>query len=93
MSAIEALLLKLERTALAYALLGERDLPALLREAAAALTPPEGWVLVPVEPTEAMKDAVESMKMPHALLRTGVRIADFHERYAAMLAARPDVKP
>lgn len=54
---------------------------------------PEGYVLVPVEPTSAMQDAVESMKLPHALLRTGVRLADFRERYAAMLAACPEVKP
>ncbi len=57
----------------------------------AALTPPEGYVLVPVEPTSAMQDVVESMKLPHALLRTGVPLADFRERYAAMLAARPEV--
>lgn len=56
-----------------------------------ALTPPKGYVLVPVRPTEAMVDAVESIKMPHAYLRTGVRIADFNERYSAMLAARPEV--
>lgn len=41
MDAIESLRLKLEGTASAYALLGERDLPALLREAAAALKPAE----------------------------------------------------
>lgn len=55
----------------------------------AALTPPEGYVLVPRIPTPEMQDAVESMKLPHALLRTGVRLADFRERYAAMLVARP----
>lgn len=58
----------------------------------AALTPPKGYVLVQVRPTEAMVDAVESIKMPHAYLRTGVRIADFNERYSAMLAARPEIK-
>lgn len=57
----------------------------------AALTPPEGYVLVPVKPTEAMVDAVESIKMPHALLRTSVRLADFDQRYSSMLAARPEV--
>ncbi|MEN5338933.1 hypothetical protein ABE583_02925 [Stenotrophomonas sp. TWI143] len=69
--------------------------PAMFREELraliAALTPPEGYVLVPVRPTDAMKDAVESIKMPHAYLRTGIRIADFHERYSAMLCARPEV--
>ncbi|WP_312708661.1 hypothetical protein [Stenotrophomonas sp.] len=56
----------------------------------AAFTPPEGYVLVPVEPTQEMRDAMESMKAPHALLRTGVFLPEFRERYAAMLAARPD---
>ncbi|WP_414498473.1 hypothetical protein [Stenotrophomonas maltophilia] len=63
----------------------------LARAAIAALAPPRGYVLVPVRPTDAMKDAVESIKMPHAYLRTGIRIADFHERYSAMIAARPEV--
>lgn len=41
---------RLEQHAAAYSLLGEKDLPALLREAAAALrAAPEGYVLVPVE--------------------------------------------
>ncbi|WP_251473661.1 hypothetical protein [Stenotrophomonas lactitubi] len=61
-----------------------------LRCIIAALTLPKGYVLVPVRPTDAMKDAVESIKMPHAYLRTGIRIADFHERYSAMLTARPE---
>ena len=38
-----------------------------------------------------MKDAVESFVIPHCYLRTGVQIADFNERYRAMLAARPEV--
>lgn len=59
----------------------------------AALTPPEGYVLVPVEATGPMKDAVESFVIPHCFLRTGVQIADFNERYRAMLAARPEVQP
>ncbi|WP_313424164.1 hypothetical protein [Stenotrophomonas rhizophila] len=61
-----------------------------LRRLAAGRTP-QGHVAVPVRPTDPMKDAVESIKMPHAYLRTGVRIADFEERYSAMLAARPEV--
>jgi hypothetical protein len=64
-----------------------------IRAIITALTPPNGYVLVPVEPTSAMQDAVESMKLPHALLRTGVRLADFRERYAAMLAACSEVHP
>jgi len=60
-------------------------------EIEAASTPPEGYVLVPVEATGPMKDAVESFVIPHCYLRTGVQIADFNERYRAMLAARPEV--
>lgn len=45
----------------------------------AALTPPEGYVLVPVEPTEAMIEASYGHYGPGA--------------YEAMLAARPEVKP
>lgn len=43
----------------------------------AALTPPEGYVLVPVEPTEAMIEAAYGHYGPGA--------------YVAMLAARPEV--
>ena len=57
----------------------------------ASLAQPEGYVLVPVEATGPMKDAVESFVIPHCYLRTGVQIADFNERYRAMLAARPEV--
>ena len=41
-----ALIQNLESNALAYELLGETTLPRLLRSAAAALTPPEGHVVV-----------------------------------------------
>ena len=51
----------------------------------AALTPPEGYVLVPVEPTEAMQIAVE--KANPWLIRY-----EAPEIWAAMLAARPEVK-
>lgn len=57
---------------------------ALLRQAIAALTPPEGYVLVPVEPTEAMQIAVE--KANPWLIRY-----EAPEIWAAMLAARPEV--
>jgi hypothetical protein len=50
----------------------------------AALTPPEGYVLVPVEPTEAMQIAVE--KANPWLIRY-----EAPEIWAAMLAARPEV--
>jgi hypothetical protein len=49
----------------------------------AALTPPEGYVLVPVEPTEAMLQEIHLVKS-----FTGEAM---HRRYAAMIAARPEV--
>jgi hypothetical protein len=48
-----------------------------------ALTPPEGFVLVPVEPTEAMLQEIHLVKS-----FTGEAM---HRRYAAMIAARPEV--
>lgn len=51
---------------------------SLLREAIAALTPPEGFVLVPVEPTEAMVDAGREC---------GSKFV-----YERMIAARPEAK-
>lgn len=51
----------------------------------AALTPPEGFVLVPVESTEEMQIAVE--KANPWLIRYEVP-----EIWAAMLAARPEMK-
>jgi hypothetical protein len=54
---------------------------AIIREARAALTPPEGYVLAPVRPTDQMM-AVEVGGIPSRL-----------EIWAAMLAARPEVKP
>ena len=47
---------------------------------AAALTPPEGYVLVPVQPTPEMMRA-GNWRMNHV------------DQYKAMLAARPEVKP
>lgn len=49
----------------------------------AALLPPLGYVLVPVEPTEAMLKA-------HAACGRDAFAVD---EYAAMLAARPEVQP
>ncbi|OWQ54801.1 hypothetical protein CEE60_07345 [Stenotrophomonas maltophilia] len=57
--------------------------PTALRAIIAALTPPEGYVLVPVEPTEAMLQEIHLVKS-----FTGEAM---HRRYAAMIAARPEV--
>jgi hypothetical protein len=54
-----------------------------IRAIIAALTPPEGYVLVPVEPTEAMLQEIHLVKS-----FTGEAM---HRRYAAMIAARPEV--
>lgn len=50
----------------------------------AALTPPEGYVLVPVEPTQEMLNAGYGFE-------TGYPVDPC--LYRAMLAARPEVKP
>ena len=47
-----------------------------------ALTPPEGYVLVPVEPTETMRDVLLDML---------TRCHTVTESYDALLAARPEV--
>lgn len=48
----------------------------------AALTRPEGYVLVPVEPTEAMVDAAREAYMPFGDMETAI---------SAAIAARPEV--
>lgn len=48
----------------------------------AALTPPEGYVLVPVEPTREMIDAYVAVD---------ARFNSARRDWAAMLAARPEV--
>lgn len=87
---LESLAAKLESHALAYEMLGEKQLPALLREAASALTQPEGFVLVPVEPTPKMVDATWA----HCIDRDG-GIESQNSRnkriYTAMLSARPEI--
>jgi len=71
---------------------GAYDLNPSMRAVVAALTPPDGFMLVPVEPTEAMIEAsmirVELAKRcgPGTLKVLGARAWD------AMLAARPEVK-
>lgn len=54
-----------------------------LKAVAAALTPPDGYVLVPVEPTEAMLQEIHLVK--------SFTSEAMHRRYAAMIAARPEV--
>nr|WP_312457424.1 hypothetical protein [Stenotrophomonas pavanii] len=53
----------------------------------AALTPPEGYVLAPVEPTDDMLNSglfgLEPM----------LHVSDIRAIYDDMLAARPEVKP
>ena len=53
---------------------------AAIRAIIAALTPPQGYVLVPVQPTPEMMRA-GNWRMNHI------------DQYKAMLAARPEVKP
>lgn len=55
-----------------------------IRAIVAALTPPEGFVLVPVEPTDGMIHAA-------ANARAGGGAS--YEVWHAMLAARPEVSP
>ncbi|WP_295380354.1 hypothetical protein [uncultured Stenotrophomonas sp.] len=82
---------------------GAHDLNPSMRAVVAALTPPEGYVLVPVEPTEDMcGDGAESKPMrPFTPLdemeafeeMTGCEQARHVAKlcWAAMLAARPEV--
>lgn len=59
----------------------------------AALTPPEGFVLVPVEPTEAMLAAGGDAEQIHVEWGVDPYVANSVEIWAAMLSARPEVKP
>ncbi|MHC1670492.1 hypothetical protein ACODUO_15130 [Stenotrophomonas maltophilia] len=56
-----------------------------IRAIIAALTPPEGYVLVPVEMTEAMQRAGAGIVCTD--------VEEIRQVWAAMLAARPEVKP
>ncbi len=51
----------------------------------AALAPPEGYLLVPVEPTEKMQRAGAGI--------TCTNVDEAWEVWHAMIAARPEVKP
>lgn len=64
--------------------MGGQMYAAELAAIVAALTPPEGFVLVPVVPTEAMLEAGWD---------ADEAVADVPTTWAAMLAARPEVKP
>lgn len=62
----------------------DRNDQAAINAIAAALTPPEGHVLVPVEPTRDM------LRAP-AKIVCGHRQETIAKMYRAMLAARPEV--
>lgn len=72
---------------------------AALEAIIAALTAPDGYVLVPVEPTEAMIEAIctehGSGGWPQGYGRYAQHIRREHagEGYRAALAARPEVSP
>lgn len=57
----------------------------------AALTPPEGFVLVPVVPTEAMLDAEHAASEIHVGYGEDYYVENPKEVWAAMIAARPEV--
>ena len=58
-----------------------------IRAIIAALTPPEGFVLVPVQPTEAMVAAAEEAYMPFGDMGFAISAA----LASSALAARPEV--
>lgn len=96
-----ALAQKLRDCALAYELLQERDLPALLREAAAALTPPEEpdqALLVSMAmcldhgfgmaaPEQQQSRLRDMRKLWEEVAGRGYYSPDNRERYVAMLGA------
>lgn len=73
------------------------NLHVVMRILRTALTLPEGYVLVPVEPTEAMIEAIctehGSGGWPQGYSRYAQHLRREHagEGYRAMLAARPEV--
>jgi hypothetical protein len=56
---------------------------AALRAIVAALTPPEGFVLVPVEPTQRMVNAADDAYMPFGDMELAIQAA---------ISSRPEVK-
>lgn len=69
---------------------GRYDNDPDMRAIVAALTPAEGWVLVPVEPTEAMKVAGS---MWNTEMDQPPEFSALMSIWKDMLAARPEVKP
>lgn len=59
----------------------------------AALTPPEGFVLVPVEPTEAMLRAGGWVEPPDAHGQDYIEKQGAAQCWKLMMDARPEVKP
>lgn len=72
---------------------GDDDIAMAIRAIIAALTPPDGYVLVPMEPTMAMLIAAKESDKEYQL-RNGlpdiVSVGPY-DHYIAMLAARPEV--
>ncbi|OWR35518.1 hypothetical protein CEE55_01600 [Stenotrophomonas pavanii] len=66
---------------------GDEDDSAAIRAIIAALTPPEGYVVVPVEMTDEMVKAVYPL---HYFTYLG---PELRENWRRMLAARPEVNP
>lgn len=60
---------------------------AMVRAVAAAIKPPEGYVLVPVEPTEAME------RVAFAAAGYPTNWGGLREIWSAVLAARREVSP
>ena len=48
---------------------------------------PEGYALVPVEPTDAMKETFFGLTFPERVSITPIHLGDFSRRYKAMIAA------
>lgn len=66
------------------------------QELARRLTPPEGYVLVPVEPTDDMIWAPSDVEVGYPMWagsRDGCTTDEAKAIWAAMLAARPEVSP
>lgn len=69
------------------------DYRAALRAIRAALTPPEGYVLVPVEPTEAMLRSGGGVEPSEPIGQQCIEAEGARLCWALMLAARPEVSP
>lgn len=67
-----------------------REAEMAIRAIITALTPPEGFVLVPVEPTQEMLDAEHATARIHDEYGEDRYVGNAEEVWAAMLAARPE---